>query len=167
MDTKFISELADIINAKDLCELEYSRNDEKILLVKNYESHERHNKKLENINENFDNKNKNFDNENKNETKNNINSSNNDIENKSTDVEECEKIKANIIGTFYDKPSPDEESFVSVGKTVKKGEVICIIESMKLMNEIKAPFDCEILSINVENEEIVEFGQDLFDVKVI
>ena len=74
-------------------------------------------------------------------------------------------IKSNMIGTFYSKASPDEESFVKSESKVKKGEVICIIESMKLMNEIKAPFDCEIIKCLVEDEEIVEFGQDLFEVR--
>ncbi|MBC2575817.1 hypothetical protein HLB29_03865 [Peptostreptococcus canis] len=80
---------------------------------------------------------------------------------------DTEKIKASMIGTFYSKPSPDETEFVNVGSTVKKGDVIGIIESMKLMNEIKAPFDCEIIQILVDEEEVVEFGQELFEVKVI
>ncbi|MDY2794182.1 MAG: biotin/lipoyl-containing protein [Peptostreptococcus porci] len=158
MDTKFISELADIINSKGLRELEYSSKDERILLVKNYEQYD---DKLDIDSKNFDNKNKSVKN-------NNLPVESNESSESDDEINcDCENIKANIIGTFYDKPSPDEDAFVHVGKVVKKGDVVCIIESMKLMNEIKAPFDCEILSINVENEEIVEFGQDLFDVKVI
>jgi len=74
-------------------------------------------------------------------------------------------IQSNMIGTFYSKPSPDDEAFVQPGKVVNKDEVVCIIESMKLMNEIRAPFKCEIVEVLVEDGQIIEFGQDLFKVK--
>lgn len=74
-------------------------------------------------------------------------------------------ISSTMIGTFYSKPSPDEEPYVSVGSTVKKGDVLCIIESMKMMNEIKSPFDCEILDVLAGEEEVVEYGQELFSVR--
>ena len=74
-------------------------------------------------------------------------------------------IQSNMIGTFYSKPSPDDEAFVQPGKVVAKDEVVCIIESMKLMNEIRAPFKCEIVEVLVEDGQIIEFGQDLFKVK--
>lgn len=76
-----------------------------------------------------------------------------------------EAIQSNMIGTFYSKPSPDDEAFVQSGKVVNKDEVVCIIESMKLMNEIRAPFKCEIVEVLVEDGQIIEFGQDLFKVK--
>lgn len=76
-----------------------------------------------------------------------------------------EAIQSNMIGTFYSKPSPDDEAFVQPGKVVNKDEVVCIIESMKLMNEIRAPFKCEIVEVLVEDGQIIEFGQDLFKVK--
>lgn len=70
-----------------------------------------------------------------------------------------------IVGTYYDSPSPDEEGFVKIGNKVKKGDVVCILEAMKLMNEIQAEEDCEIVEILVENEEMVEYGQPLFKVR--
>lgn len=74
-------------------------------------------------------------------------------------------IESNMIGTFYSKPSPDDDVFAEVGKVVNKDDVVCIIESMKLMNEIRAPYKCEILEVLVEDGQIIEFGQDLFKVK--
>lgn len=73
-------------------------------------------------------------------------------------------IKSPIVGTFYASSSPKEEPFVKVGKKVNKGDTICIIEAMKLMNEIEAEDNFEILEILVENEQMVEYGQPLFKV---
>ncbi|KOA19052.1 biotin carboxyl carrier protein of acetyl-CoA carboxylase [Clostridium homopropionicum DSM 5847] len=73
-------------------------------------------------------------------------------------------IKSPIVGTFYASSSPKEEPFVKVGKRVNKGDTICIIEAMKLMNEIEAEDNFEILDILVENEQMVEYGQPLFKV---
>ena len=70
-----------------------------------------------------------------------------------------------LVGTFYSSASPDAESFVKVGDTVKKGQVLGIIEAMKLMNEIESEYDGVIEAILVENEEIVEYGQPLFRIK--
>ncbi|MGL4361739.1 MAG: acetyl-CoA carboxylase biotin carboxyl carrier protein [Cellulosilyticaceae bacterium] len=75
------------------------------------------------------------------------------------------KIKSPMVGTFYNASSPDADAFVSVGKSVKKGDVICIIEAMKLMNEVEAEKDGEIIEILVENEQMVEFDQPLFVIK--
>ena len=66
-----------------------------------------------------------------------------------------------IVGTFYRKPSPDKEPFVKVGDIVNKGDVLCIIEAMKMMNEIKSDFDGKILSIEIEDGQPVEFGQTI------
>lgn len=71
-------------------------------------------------------------------------------------------VESPIVGTFYAAGSPDADPFVSVGSKVKKGDVLCIIEAMKLMNEIEADADGEIAEILVENEEGVEYGQPLF-----
>ncbi|MDP4146578.1 MAG: acetyl-CoA carboxylase biotin carboxyl carrier protein, partial [Bacillota bacterium] len=65
-----------------------------------------------------------------------------------------------IVGTFYGSSSPDSEAFVKVGSRVKKGQVLCIIEAMKLMNEIDSEVDGEIVEILVENEQMVEYGQE-------
>ena len=70
-----------------------------------------------------------------------------------------------MVGTFYLKPAPDKEDFVKVGDIVKKGQVLCIIEAMKLMNEIESEFDGEIVEICTRNEEMVDYGKPLFKIK--
>ena len=72
-------------------------------------------------------------------------------------------VVAPIVGTFYKSPAPDKEPFVKVGDKVKKGDVLCIIESMKLMNEIKSEFDGVVLKILVESGEAVEYNQPLIE----
>lgn len=74
-------------------------------------------------------------------------------------------IKAPMVGTFYSKPSPSAESFVKVGSKVKKGDTLCIIEAMKLMNEIESEFDGEVVEILVKDEEMVDYGKPLFIIK--
>ncbi len=72
------------------------------------------------------------------------------------------EIKAPMVGTFYRAPSPESPPYVEAGQTVDVGQVICIIEAMKLMNEIKSEIKGEILEILVDNAEPVEFGQPIF-----
>ena len=71
-------------------------------------------------------------------------------------------VKSPMVGTFYSKPSPTAEPFVEVGKVVKKGETLCIIEAMKLMNEIESEFDGKVKEILVNDGESVEYGKPLF-----
>jgi acetyl-CoA carboxylase biotin carboxyl carrier protein len=71
-------------------------------------------------------------------------------------------VKAPMVGTFYRSPSPDAKAFVEVGHAVKEGETICIIEAMKLMNEIEADASGTVKAILVENGQPVEYGQPLF-----
>ena len=71
------------------------------------------------------------------------------------------EIKSPMVGTFYRAPSPESPPYVEVGQTVEPGQVICIIEAMKLMNEIKSEIKGKILEILVDNVEPVEFGQPL------
>lgn len=75
------------------------------------------------------------------------------------------EVKSPMVGVFYAAPSPDSEPYVTVGSQVKKGDVLCIIEAMKLMNEITAEADGEITEICVHNGDIVEYGQMLFRIK--
>ena len=89
----------------------------------------------------------------------NINSSNNEV--KDTHELRGNLVTSPIVGTFYRKPSPDKEPFVKVGDIVNKGDVLCIIEAMKMMNEIKSEFSGKIVSIEVEDGEPVQFSQDL------
>jgi acetyl-CoA carboxylase biotin carboxyl carrier protein len=70
-----------------------------------------------------------------------------------------------FVGTFYRAPSPEAESFVAVNGSVKKGQTLCIIEAMKLMNEIEAEFSGTVLEVLVEGGKSVEFGQKLFKIK--
>jgi acetyl-CoA carboxylase biotin carboxyl carrier protein len=74
-------------------------------------------------------------------------------------------IKSPMVGTFYRSPSPEAESFVEVGQTVEVGQVVCIVEAMKLMNEIKSEVRGKITEVAVQNAEPVEFGQTLFIVE--
>ena len=71
-------------------------------------------------------------------------------------------ISSPFVGTFYRAPSPEAPSFVDVGQAVRKGQVVCIVEAMKLMNEIEAEFEGKIEDILVQNGEHVEYGQHLF-----
>lgn len=74
-------------------------------------------------------------------------------------------ITSPIVGTFYAAPSPEADDFVKVGDVVKAGQTVCILEAMKLMNEIESEFECEIEAVLVSNEQKVEYGQPLFRVK--
>ena len=71
-------------------------------------------------------------------------------------------VKSPMVGTFYSKSSPTAEPFVKVGSKVKKGDTLCIIEAMKLMNEIESEFDGEIVEILAKDDDMVEYGQSLF-----
>ncbi len=71
-------------------------------------------------------------------------------------------IKSPIIGTFYRKPSPDKSSFVEIGQSIEKGDVLCVIEAMKLYNEIESEFSGKIVKILVDDQSPVEFDQPLF-----
>lgn len=75
------------------------------------------------------------------------------------------EVRSPFVGTFYAASSPDSEPFASVGKKIKKGDTLCIVEAMKLMNEIEAERDGEIVEILIENEQPVEYDQVLFLMK--
>lgn len=74
-------------------------------------------------------------------------------------------VKSPMVGTFYNSSAPGKEPFVKVGDNISKGQVLCIVEAMKLMNEIESEFDGEIVEICVKNEDVVEYGMPLFKVK--
>lgn len=74
-------------------------------------------------------------------------------------------VKSPIVGTFYNSSSPDTDAYVKVGSKVKSGEVVCIVEAMKIMNEIKSEVNGEIQEILVENEDIVEYNQPLMIIR--
>ena len=86
-----------------------------------------------------------------------------------TDVDESTDlsvVKSPIVGTFYSSPDPEAKPFVEVGDKVGKGQVLCIIEAMKLMNEINSEDDGEITKIFVENGQPVQYGDQLFSIRV-
>ena len=95
------------------------------------------------------------------------------VENKEVKTEESEStklsdentgniVKSPMVGTFYIRPNPSAEPYVEVGKRVKKGDVLCIVEAMKLMNEIESEFDGEVAEILVKDGEAVEYAKPLF-----
>lgn len=84
------------------------------------------------------------------------------FESKTSNNENRKIVKAPMVGTFYLKPSPTSEAYVEIGKTVKKGDTLCIIEAMKLMNEIECEYDGKITEIFLKDGEPVEYGSKLF-----
>lgn len=72
------------------------------------------------------------------------------------------EVKSPMVGTFYRSAAPDDSPYVQIGDMVRKGDVLCIVEAMKLMNEVKSEVDGKIASISVGNAEAVEFGQTIF-----
>lgn len=94
------------------------------------------------------------------------------IENAKEDVKPAvesaniKEVVSPIVGTFYGASSPEKPPYVKVGSKVKKGDTLCIIEAMKLMNEIQSEVDGEVLEVLVDNQQMVEYGQPMFKIKV-
>jgi acetyl-CoA carboxylase biotin carboxyl carrier protein len=86
------------------------------------------------------------------------------VEDGDSDVE-LAVVKSPIVGTFYRSPEPAAPSFVDIGTVVKKGQVLCIIEAMKLMNEIDSEYDGEIVNVYVESGQPVQYGERLFAIR--
>ena len=78
--------------------------------------------------------------------------------------EDANSINSPMVGTFYASASPGAKPFISIGDIIAEGDVVCIVEAMKMMNEIKSDFSGTVLSVNVENSEPVEYGQSLFEI---
>ena len=141
MDIRKIKTLIEMLEESNLNEIEVSQGDESVRISKGKDPADY----IEN---------------------NQINTSISSQENVSINEDETRKfvgnqVKAPLVGTFYRKPSPDSDPFVKVGDIVKKGQVLCIIEAMKMMNEIKSEFDGEVSSIVIEDGQPVEFGQTI------
>ena len=81
------------------------------------------------------------------------------------DSTNLDMITSPMVGTFYRKPAPDKDPFIQVGQEVKKGDTVCIIEAMKMMNQVKSEFDGTVISIDVEDGEPVEFNQTLISIE--
>lgn len=84
-------------------------------------------------------------------------------ETKETPVSGSKTITSPIVGTFYRRPAPDKDPYVKVGDVIDAGQIVCIVEAMKMMNEIKSEYSGTVLAVNVENAEPVEYGQSLFE----
>ena len=76
-----------------------------------------------------------------------------------------ETFNSPMVGTFYRKPSPDDPPFVEIGKNIKTGDILCIVEAMKVMNEIQSEFGGEVVEILVDDGESVEYSQPLFKIR--
>jgi acetyl-CoA carboxylase biotin carboxyl carrier protein len=163
MDYKNIEHLIKVMSESNLTELELDGDDIKIKMKKERETFKEIREDVKPVN-NIETKiiyDKNEVNDNENNSKVTSVLSQVTFEN----TEEYERVVSPIVGTFYESPSPDAEAYVKVGSKIKKGEVIAIIEAMKLMNEIEAEFDMEIVDIIVKNEAMVEYGETLFKVR--
>lgn len=88
-----------------------------------------------------------------------------EVHSASVDIGSDKIVASPLVGTFYSAPSPEADAFVQVGDSVKKGQVLGIIEAMKLMNEIESEYDGTVEAILVENEDVVEYGQPLFRIR--
>ena len=89
----------------------------------------------------------------------------NKAENAKEGKEDYKVVKSPMVGTFYSKSSPKAKPYVEVGSKVKKGDILCIVEAMKLMNEIESEFDGEVVEVCVKDGDMVDFGKPLFKIK--
>ena len=89
------------------------------------------------------------------------------VENGDESEENLSFIQSPMVGTFYRSPAPGKPPFVEIGQRVKKGDTICIIEAMKMMNQVKSEFDGKIVDIKVENGQPVEFNESLVSIETI
>lgn len=165
MDYLAIERLIKIVNDSDLKDFEIEESGLKIRMSKNsYESKSNaNNDAITNVDSNDITEN------NKPIFKENINLDNNENVKESVkeeiNLDDCYIVKSPMVGTFYAAPSEDSNPYVSVGDKVSKGDILCIIEAMKLMNEIECERDGIIAEILVANGDIVEYGQPILAIK--
>lgn len=157
MDFKEVKELVDIINKSDIAYFEVEKEGVHLKMDKSYNRGE--------VNESTNIVKGNNVSEKEKIIKNNTNESNAETINNIKDDENIYIVKSPMVGTFYDSPSVGAEPFVNVGSKVKKGDVVCIIEAMKLMNEILTEESGEIVEVLVKGEQLVEYGEPLFKVR--
>ena len=146
MDIRKIKKLIEMLQESDLMEIEVKEGEESVRIMRGGQSLSGANQTL-------------------------VSSGSNNISLDSTPAplkapeESGSSIKSPIVGTFYRKPAPDKPSFVEIGDRVEAGDVVCIIEAMKMMNEIKSEFTGTVAAIKVEDGEPVEFDQQLIIVE--
>ena len=144
MDIRKIKKLIEMLKESDLKEIEVSQGDESVRILRDRFVQTNGNKIIQQPE---------------------VLSAEPEIQQKiETSKAEGNVITSPIVGTFYRKPSPDKDPFIRVGDTVEKGDVLCIIEAMKMMNEIKSDFSGKIVSIDLEDGEPVEFGQSIITI---
>lgn len=151
MEIKKIKALAEIFEKYSLTELEYAEENAKIVLKKEAKITD---PKLTTF------KNDNIIDEH--ENKNSSHDINEPLSNGVYNYADLKEIKSPLVGVFYSASSPGGKPYAEIGSKVKKGDILCIIEAMKLMNEITAEYDGEIIDICAKNAQIVEYGQTLF-----
>ena len=144
MDIRKIKKLIEMLQESDLKEIEVSQGDESVRILRDRFVQTNENKIIQQPE---------------------VFSAEPEIQQKiETSKAEGNVITSPIVGTFYRKPSPDKDPFIRVGDTVEKGDVLCIIEAMKMMNEIKSDFSGKVVSIDLEDGEPVEFGQSIITI---
>ena len=161
MDLKDIKALVEMVNASELAYFELKMDNNYIKMDKSLTRSLVDNKSADNSIR---------------ETKINENIVSNEIVNKKVVVDNKEEVEVKeddnlviincpMVGTFYAAQSPDKEPFVTAGKVVSKGDVLCIVEAMKLMNEIECEFNGEIVDILIKEGQMVEYGQPMFKIR--
>ena len=146
MDIRKIKKLIEMLQESDLKEIEVSQGDESVRISRNNSSHQEFISKPVIV---------------KNDS---VSSSETHQSNQVTQPITGNAVTSPIVGTFYRSPSPEKDPFVKVGDSVHIGDVLCIVEAMKMMNEIKSEFDGKVASIDVEDGSPVEFGQTIITV---
>ena len=148
MNLKEIREMINLMNENDLTEIEIERDGTKIKICKGSgEGYESDSKSLAGYH-----------------VKTQLPPPDNEEAAETTDINRTE-IKSPMVGTFYRSPSPESPAFVESGQVVEVGQVVCIVEAMKLMNEIKSEVKGKIVDIPIDNAQPVEFGQTLFTIE--
>ena len=150
MDIRKVKKLIEMLEASNLEELEIQEGEESVRLVKKqpYSSQSAVNNSQQEIAVDFESNTK--------------GKSTTTSEGNNEEVMKGNTITSPMVGTYYSAPSPGAKPFVSIGDEINEGDIICIVEAMKMMNEIKSDFSGKVSLIYVENTEPVEFGQPLF-----
>ncbi len=161
MDIKDIFELIDKFDDSGLSEVRYKLNDESITLKKGHEPHIVHGGVFSQVPAPAVNQGA------ANQTFPSVNTDAREAKSSTPSTAGAETITAPIVGSFYRSAAPDSPPFVEEGSSVKAGATLCILEAMKVMNELEADYDMEIVKILVENGDMVEYGTPLFEVKRI
>lgn len=151
MDTKDIIDLIKTINNTDIRTVEIEKKDIKVMISKNIESKESRKNTPQNQEIVIEEK---------------------QIEEEIIEVEDIHRededlftIQSPVVGVFYESPNPDADPFGQIGDFVEEGDTLCIVEAMKIMNEIESEVSGEIVEILVENEDVVEYGQPLMRIR--